>query len=506
MLGSRRWRILTGVGAVTPVAASAGRPAQRTAVVALAGTRPVTVSGVRVLATLRYVHSELVRGTPAALARLAAAPGVRGVWGDARYGLTSSRGGGHHGPSVYAWQGLAAPAGRAGAGHGVNVALIDSGLTDTPALNRSSGRITDGVDVSQLAAGGSAQTSGTFPDGYGHGTFLASLVAGGPAPGSNGNGLGVAPGARIVVVKVADAQGTTSLSEVLAGLDWVAAHARAIKVVALALAQTAPTWPQYGADPLSAGIEHVAADGVLPIVAAGNTPGQVGDPGDDYAAVTIGAADLTGNGARVADFSGYGRVAGVTKPDFVASGVGVLGEMPPGDTIATANPQGRQPSGLFRGSGTSMSTAVAAGVAALFFSAHPNATLLQAKAALRFAARPMHAATGAGAGLAAVANTVLTGKQVTKWSNQAGFNASSWNANAWQQGDWENWLANAWSGPAWNASTWDASTWDSSTWSSSTWSDRQWTASTWDQQSWTASTWGAHTWDAHTWSDEAWGG
>src|SRR6185312_12644509 len=117
------------------------------------------------------------------------------------------------GTGVLATKLFGGDAGKVGTGAHVNVALLDTGVTDTAALSRSSGRITDGVDVSNLAAGGAARTSGQFLDGYG--TFLASLIAGGKVPGSGGRGVGVAPSARIVVVKVADAKGNTSLSQVL---------------------------------------------------------------------------------------------------------------------------------------------------------------------------------------------------------------------------------------------------------------------------------------------------
>ncbi|HVA60450.1 MAG TPA: S8 family serine peptidase [Mycobacteriales bacterium] len=494
---------------VTPALAVAptGRPV--TAVVALASTHPVTVPGVRLLANLVHVQSEVVSGTPDALARLAHAPGVLGIAGDSRFAVQGRGQDGSGDGSVFASAGLGGRAGSPEAGTGVNVAVLDTGLTDTPALNRASGQVTDGVDVSQLFNGGQAQTSGTFTDGYGHGTFLSSLIAGGPAPGSHGQALGVAPGARIVVVKVADDTGTTSLSEVLAGLDWVAAHARAIQVVNIALAQVRPMAPDYGADPLTAGIEHVFAAGVLPVVAVGNTPGQVGDPGDDVAALTVGAADTTGEAPRVADFSGSGLVAGVAKPDLVASGVHVLGEMPANSVIAEQNPQGWQPSGLFRGSGSSMATAIASGVAAIFFSEHRGASPLEAKASLRRSADAISGPTAgiaAGAGLLEIADRMLSADATDQWSGMAGFDSQQWQGNAWLNGSWEQWLASGWSGPAWTASTWSASTWSASTWSASTWSASTWSASTWSASTWSASTWSASTWSASTWSDESWGG
>src|SRR5206468_6209055 len=89
---------------------------------------------------------------------------------------------GHDGGSsdgVLAAKVVGGDAGKDGTGRGVNVALLDTGVSDSAALSRDSGRITDGVDVSSLSSGGAARTSGQFTDGYGHGTFMASLIAGG---------------------------------------------------------------------------------------------------------------------------------------------------------------------------------------------------------------------------------------------------------------------------------------------------------------------------------------
>ncbi|MDQ1705829.1 MAG: serine protease AprX [Frankiaceae bacterium] len=453
-------------------------------------TLPLRVPGGRVLAQFAHVGSELVRAPMSVLAALAADPRVAGVSPDRPgrvmghdYSGDNDKGNGHGSrpDSVFASDGLGNDAGRSDTGRGVNVALLDTGVSDTAALNRASGRITDGVDVSHLASGGAARTSGQFTDGYGHGTFLASLIAGGRVTGSGGQALGVAPAARIVVVKVADDDGITSLSQVLAGMDWVASHARAIQVVNLALAVDRPTAPAYGADPLTAAVEHVRATGVLVVAAAGNTPGQVGDPGMDPQALTVGAADLTSRSQPVASFSGSGVVAGVAKPDLVASGVHLLGLLAPDSAIARANPSGWQSNGLFRGSGTSESTAVAAGVAAAWFSDHPGAAPLTAKTALRnTAVGGGRSNPRAGAGLVQLANGNGHGNDGRSGdSGESGFDSTTWQANAWQQGNWASWLASSWSGPAWTASSWSASSWSASSWSASSWS-----ASSWSDYGW----------------------
>ncbi|HTC71134.1 MAG TPA: S8 family serine peptidase, partial [Acidothermaceae bacterium] len=293
------------------------------AIVSLAGNSAVSVPGLRVQSVLGAIHSEIVEGTAAELAQLAATPGVLGVepnvaahlesdsFGDAPTPAPSapadpasspapspSSDGSTDGstppdpsaspsvtPVVAPSVGVIAPttlggkAGKPHAGRGVTVALIDTGVSDTAALNRASGRLVDAVDTSGLnTPNGRVLENGTFNDGYGHGTFMASLIAGGQVPGSGDTGLGVAPGATIDVVKVADADGNTSLAAVLAGLDWVATHSDQVDVANLSLSVDPPA-SRYGIDPLNFAVTLTRSAGVTVVVAAGNTPGVVGDPG-----------------------------------------------------------------------------------------------------------------------------------------------------------------------------------------------------------------------------------
>jgi serine protease AprX len=482
----------------------------RAVVVVRPGTRlPLSVAGGRVQSVFRNVDAELVRAPLGSLEALASDPRVVGmtpdrtgrVTGDDAKDVKDANDNG-----VLAAKAVGDSAGKPDTGAGINVALLDTGLTDTPALRRDSGRVTDGVDVSTLASGGAARTSGQFLDGYGHGTFLASLIAGGKVPGSGDRAIGIAPAARIVVVKVADDAGNTSLSEVLAGLDWVAAHSRAIQVVNLALAVDRPTSPAYGADPLAAAVEHVRAAGVVVVAAAGNVAGQVGDPGLDPQALTVGAADVS-NKTKVADFSGSGVVDGVSKPDVVAPGVHVLGVMPPDSRIAHDNPQGWSANGLFKGSGTSEATAVASGVVAAYLSDHDHAGAdpQQVKSALRHGADDVKDSR-AGDGLVRIVHGKLD-KASAADTGVAGFNASTWNANAWTGvPNWQSTLESMWSAASWSAASWSSATWSAASWSASSWSAASWSAASWSAASWSAASWSAASWSAASWSDYGWGG
>src|SRR4051812_32307692 len=510
---------LLSAAAASAVAVPSGgmvSAAQVRAVVTVHGTAPVSAAGVHVVAHLPHIGSEVVVGTPTALRGLARDSRVAGISPDDTVAFAGHDNNGNG--SQLAWEGLGASAGQPDAGAGVTVAVLDTGVSDTPALNRASSRLVDGVDTSRLFNGGEARTSGTFSDGYGHGTFMANLVAGGHVAGlPRKQSVGVAPMARVVVVKVADAQGTTSLSEVLAGMDWVAVQAPKIQVLNIALSHDRPG-TAYGADPLTAAVEHVLADGVLVVAAAGNTPGIVGDPGFDPKAITVGAADLTDKKASVAPFSGSANVHGVRKPDFVASGVGLLSYLPPDSLVARQNPQALQSNGLSRGSGTSESAAITTGAIAAVLSDNPDAHLLDVKGALRAAADDISDSRAQGQGLLDLDHAFSAGpgcsssgrgnghdRCVSDYPNgESSLDAAAWQDNAWLRGKWQPWLANSWSANSWSGTTWTANSWSANSWSSANWTANSWSANSWSANSWSANSWSANSWSANSWSANSW--
>ena len=103
--------------------------------------------------------------------------------------------------------------------------------------------------------------------------WKGSVVAGGRVGKHH---LGVAPGATVLVVRVARPDGTSSLSKVLGGLDWIAAHPGRVDVANLSFSHTRPM-DGYGADPLTDAVERVRDAGVAMVVASGNKADQVGD-------------------------------------------------------------------------------------------------------------------------------------------------------------------------------------------------------------------------------------
>ena len=265
-------------------------------------------------------------------------------------------------------------------GAGVDVALIDSGVVPVGGLAEP-GRVVRGPDFSSERRNRRLATLDTF----GHGTHLAGLIAGrDPVTGF----AGVAPGARIVSLKVAGADGETNLRSVLAALDWVRrnhdANGLNIRVVNLALG--VEDRDGYRDDVLAWAVEQLWRDGIVVVAAAGNNgdrANRLDIPAADPFVIAAGASDTreTVDPAddRVADFSSRSRHRA---PDVVAPGTKVVSLRVPGSALDREYPEARIGSGYFRGSGTSQAAAVASGVVARLLSARPELAPDQVKALL----------------------------------------------------------------------------------------------------------------------------
>ncbi len=240
-----------------------------------------------------------------------------------------------------------------GDGRGVKVAVVDTGVADVADL---AGRLTH-VDVTGQGTG----------DGYGHGTFVAGLIAG-SGSASGGRYTGVAPAAQVLDVRVAGDDGSTSLVRVLLGLQAVAADPE-VDVVNLSLSSGSPL--PYQLDPLTRALEQLWMRGVVVVVPAGNggPEGAISSPGLDPLLLTVGGLAEGGTGRRaddaVATWSSRGPAAqGVAKPDLVAPGSSVVSILSAGSAAARAQSRDALPAGYGVGSGTSFSTAVTSGAAA----------------------------------------------------------------------------------------------------------------------------------------------
>ncbi|MDQ3944914.1 MAG: S8 family serine peptidase, partial [Actinomycetota bacterium] len=103
-------------------------------------------------------------------------------------------------------------------GSGVTVAVLDTGISNVADL---AGRILPVKNDLTGATTPCQNLSGESgcADSYGHGTFIAGLIAGNGAS-SGGTYKGVAPAANLVSIKVAGRDGSSDASTVIAGIQW----------------------------------------------------------------------------------------------------------------------------------------------------------------------------------------------------------------------------------------------------------------------------------------------
>lgn len=212
-----------------------------------------------------------------------------------------------------------------GRGAGVKVAVIDTGIDCTHA------------DLAcDFKSGTNIVAPGTDPmDDNEHGTHVSGTIAG---RGTNGGLYGVAPQATLIPVKVLDADGSGSLSDIVKGVDW-AVKAR-VDVINMSLGG------EIGSAALGRAVKDALAKGVVVVCAAGNSgpdPDTVGYPAGYPGVIAVAASD---SGDQVAEFSSRGRQIA-----FIAPGVDIVSTVPGG--------------GYKKLSGTSMASPHVAGLAAL---------------------------------------------------------------------------------------------------------------------------------------------
>ena len=268
-------------------------------------------------------------------------------------------------PEVWALQDSQA---RSVTGHGVVVAIIDTGIDYThPDLGGCLGpgcRVIGGYDF--------VNSDPDPMDDMGHGTHVAGIV------GASGASTGVAPDVTFLAYKVLSAGGSGSFSDVIAGIeaavdpDGDPNTDDGADVINMSLGG-----PGHPDDAVSRAVDAAVEMGVTVVVSAGNSgPGHqtIGSPGVARKALTLGA---TGKADGIAGFSSRGPVAGdwAIKPDVVAPGVDILSAVPAEGVLGDE-------SRYLHLSGTSMAAPHVAGAAALLHQLHPAWTPDAVKAAL----------------------------------------------------------------------------------------------------------------------------
>lgn len=278
-------------------------------------------------------------------------------------------------------------------GKGVTVAVVDTGIGWLPGLFKDvNGKVQnriigwkDFVDKSRIPF-----------DPNGHGTHVAGIIANTDIGGDD-EWNGVAPGVKLVGVRVLNYKGYSTYENVIKGIDWVVKNKNKynIRVMNLSLVSTATT--PYWADPLNQAVMSAWANGIVVVVAAGNNGSAsmtIGVPGNNPYAITVGAftdnyTPLDWNDDYITPFSAAGpTLDGFVKPDVVAPGAHMVSTMMPYSYVAQKHQANRVGVNYFSMAGTSQAAAVVSGISALMLSQHPELTPNQVKYRLMYTALP----------------------------------------------------------------------------------------------------------------------
>jgi serine protease AprX len=445
---------------------------------------------------------------------------------------------------------------RAGyTGAGVDVVLIDTGVAPVDGLNAAN-KVVYGPDLSVE----SQASNLTNLDTFGHGTFMAGLIAGhdailqspyDQAPASAYRGM--APDARIVSIKVGSADGGTDVSQVIAAIDWVVQHAHdpGFNMRVINLSYGTNSTQSYILDPLAYAAEVAWNNGIVVVAAGGNYGFQnhmnnapaLADPAYDPYLIAVGSTDPNGTATMsddiVTDFSPWPKRGATRGVDLVAPGSHLQGLRVANSYIDANYPGGRIDDRYFRGSGTSESAAIVSGAAALILQRYPNATPDRVKklltgtgfqicgksqaigggelqlskaltSGLPYSVQAWTPSTGLGSLELARGSDHLTADGVTLTGEQdimgSPFDSAAMAAletlgKSWSGGVWNG---KSWSGNSWSGNSWSGISWSGLSWSGKSWSSADWTSNSWSGKSWSTTDWSGKSWSGISWSGDAW--
>lgn len=211
-------------------------------------------------------------------------------------------------------------------------------------------------------------------DDNGHGTHVAGIIC--------GRQMGMAPESKIIVLKVLDSKGNGGTYSCMKAFRWILENQEKynIRIVNLSMGM------EVGADERNKEriirmVELLWDRGIVIVAAAGNRgpdEGSITIPGLSDRVITVGAYDMKHSGRG-------SRKLNMIKPDLVV----------PGMNIFSCNSKWKEKNqmGYAMKSGTSMSTAVVSGCAAVLLSKYPYNSNVQVKERLKECCTNLHVDT-----------------------------------------------------------------------------------------------------------------
>jgi hypothetical protein len=258
---------------------------------------------------------------------------------------------------------LTSPTPATGLGHGVIVAVVDTGV-DSGLVGFGGGAVIEGVSfvpntdsADDVGDGVDSDGDGVTDELVGHGTFVASIIQ------------LVAPESQILPIRVLDADGRGNMFRVAQGIEAAILHGA--QVINISLGSTADV------DVVGDVIEQARLNGITVVASVGNDGSQLlVFPAARAGVIAVGAVDSSFAPTAFSNFGPHVTMA--------AAGVDLVGETP---------------SGTVRSSGTSFATALVSGTVAAMLSVDPELTPTLISDHLAASAASLHDPNGEYAGL-----------------------------------------------------------------------------------------------------------
>lgn len=242
----------------------------------------------------------------------------------------------------------------------ITVAIFDTGVNNIPDID---GKIVFFKDFIN-------EKSECYDDN-GHGTAVTAIIA---SNGISSSGVfrGIAPNTNIIMLKLFDENGKTNMLTIEKGLEWILENKNKYKIKILCMPLGYGSFDSINSDPLYHKLKELINNNILIVAAAGNNGilnKKVDSPGLIPEVLCVGALDMNykdneNRNLREADFSPSFFTRQLTgKPDVFAPGVDII-------------PYGKNnnlESYKFV-SGTSFSTAIVTGLAAIIYEKNPDIT------------------------------------------------------------------------------------------------------------------------------------
>ncbi|NHC46300.1 S8 family serine peptidase [Motilibacter aurantiacus] len=476
-------------------------------------SRSITAAGGRVVDAASDVATLVAEVPGSAVAALPGAPGVRWVTPDLQVKLleSSADGAGAAGRTLHsiaeevgataAWQ-------RGATGQGVDVALIDSGVAPVPGLDGRAKVVTGPDSTLDPAQPEAANAAAQGIDTFGHGTVMASIIAGDDAARPIGDpdaADGIAPDAGLVNIRVAGTDGEVSLGDLVMAIGWVVEHGRDhglnVRVLNLSVGGYGPD--SHTVDPLAWAASAAVDAGIVVVTSSGNDGSEyerVTSPAIAPAVIAVGSSTRTANGAAASAYTNLGNEErGV---DVFAPGDSVLGLRAPGSTLDQSYPGARVGDRWFRGSGTSHAAAVVSGAAALLLSERPELTPDQVKTLLATTAEPLASPAAAPGGVLDIDAALAAPAPAPKAPVKLFALPDGWD-EAQAADDAE--AAGAWAGLRWNGLRWNGLRWNGLRWNGLRWNGLRWNGLRWNGLRWNGLRWNGLRWNGLRWNSELWG-